>query len=172
MFDKIAELFYPRELKEMIAELRAQDDLNEAAIGTINKMICGITLVFLSFVILFYLSNVLFMSFLFLILLVVGLLHETKTLYIQKIRPYQVSVSVEAEVFQVWSRWPLTFEYRVFIKELNLEAKMSNFSRVEKLDRFSDGQKLKVFYDPEHPHFSMPDLNIYKVKYALQKSKL
>lgn len=32
----IAELFYPKELKEIIAELRAKDDLNEKALDHLN----------------------------------------------------------------------------------------------------------------------------------------
>jgi len=33
----IAELFYPSDLKEIIADLRAKDDLNELALKTLNK---------------------------------------------------------------------------------------------------------------------------------------
>lgn len=33
----IAELFYPKELKEIITDLRAKDDLNERALDRFNK---------------------------------------------------------------------------------------------------------------------------------------
>ncbi len=65
MFDKIAELFYPRELKEMIAELRAQDDLNEAALIYLNKII--IICLFISIFVFFFL--VFFESFIFAVIL-------------------------------------------------------------------------------------------------------
>ena len=46
----IAELLYPKELKEIIADLRAKDDLNEKAISNLNRQVKVILLLYLIFV--------------------------------------------------------------------------------------------------------------------------
>lgn len=57
----IAELFYPRELKEIIADLRAKDDLNEEALDEIKKSIrFPIVFAFIIFLILIYKHSFLF----------------------------------------------------------------------------------------------------------------
>lgn len=49
----IAELFYPKELKDIIADLRAKDDLNEEALKRLNN-IPFVVFIFWLLVIAFY----------------------------------------------------------------------------------------------------------------------
>lgn len=182
----IAELFYPKELKEIIADLRAEDDLNEEALKRLDKIIyqgirSGIILcVFLS---LFLLHDEIREFFVFpaivmflLIFLFIAL--DLRKLF-QKIIPlYNFGHYVSGACVVYADGGSLYNPYGFFLKvQAPIEGsailsvlRAKNFTR----DRYSykKGDEVLVAYDPSNPDHHVPIIKSYAEIFYLRRTPI
>ena len=184
ILDKIAELFYPQELKETIADLRAKDDLNKEALARLNNYIKKrlknaliICFVFSLFLINPYVTWHwwFFLLFIFLPFLIISLGHEAKELIKKLIKPYnygQIYVG-ECVTLARGYRWAdclieVDFEFNKLKKRASLNTAIS-IKDSQGLPTV--GQKTQVCYLENYSTEAVPFIKPFSDIFYLRKEK-
>lgn len=164
----IAELFYPKELREVIADLKAKDDLNEAALRRMNGFIYKRLGVYLgmssvAFLLAVFGAQVTWERYFFvfsgLVLLPFG---PWELLPILKIFPvtYAKGKKVDGQVKRFYifgltnAGWKIT--YLFFYENKKRIGSTFRLTRWIKPYRYSEGDPIKVYVNPEKPEQNVP----------------
>jgi hypothetical protein len=168
------ELLYPRELREVIADLRAKGDLNERALKQLNKGIyfaAGMSCIWI--VTFFYymsLWSALYFSIAVTCLLVFDYYRQGDDYFY----PYINGLRGKAVVKSVRAGIPIFLNNRLICKDLPTAERVE----IAQLgDAFfgeygipRKGDVLFYFQDSERRHKAMPDIQAIKEKFCLSKS--
>ena len=169
----IAELFYPRELKEIIADLRAKDDLNESALFEIDRQInmCIFFGILLCVVLIYTQDHFWVWSTPFLLILTCFV--EARRLFVSYNAVYLKGVLRVGKLFDVQSRGG-------YVKKLiyqNVDGEICKKTPLLVENNYSmplpkRGFGISYYYDPNGVYKAMPNLRFVKVKHCLSKSLL
>lgn len=169
----IAELFYPKELRDAIADLRAKDDLNEHALYEINRQIniCILALIFLIMV-LFYTDNIEWGWFCILLSPFLCFF-EARRIF------YSYSAVYLRGVRKVGTLWDVQHRVASNQKLIYQDIDGEICKRTPLLNQNNYKQPLpkrgfgiSYYYDPKGVYKAMPNLWFVKIKHCLSKSML
>ncbi len=167
----IAELFYPKELKKRIADLRKNNDLNEKALRNLNRPIySGILISIFMNVFLSYYGS-LYASLIFPILLILSTWLEAKHIYNFSMLPYLGSDSKTSRILKIQGVHVLATRLELEeegTKELYIIKPTSEWLKVG-IPKVGD--RMEIFINPRFPGFAMPNNAHFKEKYSLKKHK-
>lgn len=174
----IVELFYPRELKEIIADLRAKDDLNEKPLDILNNYLGLLLMVFIFFYILRPSFDHVSGHFLYLILMVVlwvlSVWITIRVHFFDKMAAYILGHKRKGAVFKKLHHWVKGFEFYKF-EIVDIEApevlKTGKIS-IEHANLFPKENELIIYYYNlnKKKYKPMPDIKEIKAQYCLSKS--
>ncbi len=169
MFRRIVELFYPKELKEIIADLCAKDDLNEAALKILNKNI-NLALIFWALIVwAAYLGKSYTVFSILLIALPVIFWSSYKRWFEHYMRPYIKGKKATGVVSDIkYYRHSIEYYFNVERKTY----KMPKISCWQKVTRPQIGDSMTVYLDPIREGYVMPNLTDLKRFFHLKKSQL
>ena len=179
----IAELFYPKELKDVIADLRAKGDLNEAALKRLEYYVfytlgcyfftCALFLIvpLITKVSLFYWLLILSLfSILFF-----GFRHTIQKMSSKTLMLYNYGILVPGECvfYACGGGYHYPRKYRIEVKfKINNEEKASedrgnNFPVTAV--KFKKGDPVFVAYDPQNPDINVPFFQSFSDVFYLRK---
>ena len=190
----IAELFYPKELKDIIADLRAKDDLNEEALNNVRKEIERLlrahSILFILLICICYYASingdlqsstilvvVFILSF---ICIFIGIYQNVRRVCCYHVCLFNKGELVEGKILKCSKNKPFEkhgarsweFEYSYSDKKGN-----SHHARLILLLRYNDriyarDESIYVFYDPQSPQRSMIALPKLYNNFNLKKSMI
>ena len=165
----IAELFYPKELKKTIADLRAKDDLNEEALRRVNHDIMKkYTVILCIFIVL--LTSAFWAEVFSFFSLILGLVLATGSFILNftnkytlpytigsKVDGYITGVNYEKIPFHGYSGWSIRYEYAVGSEKFEGSSEGIDPTDV-KSEELKQGDRITIFYMPNDPSISVPYL--------------
>ncbi len=158
----IAELFYPKELKKIIADLRAKDDLNEDALARMNDFIykkVKITMVFVGILVVILLTQQDiapgFLCFIFAALVSYAFFKDV--IFYLRMYPclYSGGRVIEGKSISSYSSlfapggWGVTYEYEVAGKMYRKHTGQIHLHFKGMIPK--NGEKVSVFYKAKNP---------------------
>ncbi len=184
-----AELFYPKELKEMVADLRAKDQLDSNALGRMNGYIyrrtfkyfvCALFLVISCFVFAQKASVMISLAF-FCVICVILFHFKSVEMRILKFYPilYLKGKTTEGACLELIMKrnpqgpypmpigWELKYRFKVNLKEYFASTKIIPWGIVKPVYQKNDA--VTVFYDPDNPERSVPYVPALYALFYLKK---
>ncbi len=162
----IAELFYPRELKEIVADLRAKGNLNENALYFLNRHIY-----------IHAMAWIFLLSFLFtisLIVLMVGVVfafflisYDARDTFNRYLIPYLHNVAHIGKIKNITYNRFGGIKIHVFIELANKDCETEFLSDWRKIPALQKGDELAIFMNPKRKNSAMPDHPYFKDRYSL-----
>ncbi|PCJ99043.1 MAG: hypothetical protein COA45_06255 [Zetaproteobacteria bacterium] len=176
----IAELFYPKELKDIIADLRAKDDLNEGALGQFDKYITStlkkIILINLFFSLILLhpkagMDTGLFIIFVALVM-VFSLFYEVRISMKKLFNPYNYGSFFTGTIESFGSHRGVYGMTCLFT--FNGKATKSYLRRIPAgliNEKYKKGDLVLICYDPENPDRNVPFIKSLADIFYLRKEK-
>ncbi len=176
----IAEWFYPKELKEIIADLRAKDDLNEQALKVLeHSPIVSLLLFGFVFVVIFFnvLPNWTVIIITGAVCIVLGFVLMILTILASwsRMRAYLRGKRNEGEVISVLPYVGINPQVRIKVKNLSSQQNIVFIGdyiewHLDKKICPQKGERIYYFSDGDNMRSNMPDRLEIKIKYCLSKS--
>lgn len=180
----ISALFYPKELKDIIADLKAKDDLNEDALSFIErefklKFIFNICLALLTAALVMIIAGAGIFGFLIFIIYM-GLIIFDAVATIKKYSRIAITISfgnlISANLIDIQKYNPSFVHkgwwvrYKIFIDGKEFD-KLDLIPKNIEIDKFLDGlsSEIQVFYNSDI-NFSFPKIPEYSEKFYLLKA--
>ena len=169
----LAELFYPKELKKIIADLRAENDLNEEAYSLLQYQIYLRLILMPLLAILFFYHLKQHEASIVAIILLLGIWYDMHRYYKSYIGSYILGQRKEALVIK---QVPMTFLRKKILAEDITTGKnivigpLREFWKNPKCPQ--SGTKI-FYYQDNQEHFKpMPDIDFIKKRYCLSNSSV
>ncbi len=175
----IAELFYPKELKDVIADLRAKDDLNEEALNQVNRHIYrslrGGAIVSLVFMLVLVFNNA---SFGFWVLVCcfslfcpVSVYFSFQKNFTKYARLYNYGLLVEG-VCEHYSVFGPSFGMSASTKfdDIKTLSRISDADLIFRGKKYNKGDPVYVVYDPVNPDINAPFIQSLADVFYLRKN--
>ena len=178
----IAELFYPEELKIIIADLRAKDNLNEATKDALDSYIKKHVSITFFLTIISLLAGLLSKDLLLFGFSCVAAtfiffpsINSLKKLIKESVKRYQNSGKAKATVTRFLisngiggSSWSVYYSYLVDEKEI--EARLPDIPNDLLHIRYKKGDTFNIIYDTRDPSISIPEIPTLIRTFKLNKS--
>ena len=164
----IAELFYPKELKDIIADLRAKGDLNEVALSRLNLLVIKWLLAMGGAASIPLINGYIFVSIALVVILPIGIRFDVKRHISQKILPYLLG---RKEILSLKKRVP--YRFGVVLTMLGSSRKeyktplLTELWGQKELAKF--GQEIECFVCSDS-EICMPNIKEITDKYCLKKN--
>ncbi len=163
----IAELFYSKELKEIIADLRSKDDLNEDALMRFDNYVLGrlkvISVVILVMSLFLFLPNVGLTIYLIILLLSLFLLFNTKHDISQLSNKLSHLYNYGDFVVGLCESYGRGYHAANFVivvsfvlNEQKLRSKLKSKDSFWKNKKIKKGDSILIAYDPKNPDNNAP----------------
>jgi hypothetical protein len=174
----IAELFWPKEMRELVAKLRAEDKLNEQALKSYNGTVYISLFVFvLCSVLLFDSSNLL--ALILVIIFVIAFYWTIRHEFKKSWQPYtrgeclkaKVTMSGENRSFWVYPRIQKVYAVLVSNSKVGVVINAYIDAGYREGELPDCGEVMGVWVDSA-TEYAMPDIDYIKRKYCLDKTKL
>lgn len=167
----IAKLFYPKELKNIITDLRAKSDLNEKAVSEIEQKIMIWMFIYVMLCFFLFFDNLTIAFAIALVTIPILIWLDTKNSFEKYMLPYTNGKSLSARIVNIESRAYGDIKYYVLCenkKNYTIEPLIG----WRKIAYPKQNDILFIFLNPKIEGLSMPDTPYFKNKYCLYHSKL
>ncbi len=169
----ITELFYPKELKTVIADLRAKDDLNEGAMKELNYQIRARLALFFVLASIFLLAGGGLISWIVLCVIFVAFCWDIYIYYESFLSPYLNGFHQKVEILEIIFRYPLRVQFICKSSTDQSSFTIGPLQRFEKpLEYPKIGSTIYVYWDEGRNKKAMPDIRFFKNKFCLSKTIL
>jgi F0F1-type ATP synthase assembly protein I len=180
----IAELFYPKELKEVIKDLREKDDLNEEALKNINKSFLATPLIITILVTtpIYLIDGFNFFCWLFIVTSIVGYVFSINQTTKKMILPYSLGIPMQGKIESIEYRNALSYgsaegwSFNYSFMNLKNEPIKKSVCNIRKSVMTSPapevGNEITVYVYPDDGQSSMPLIPSTFKQYCISKSKL
>lgn len=175
----LANLFLPKEIRDIIAELRSKDDLNEKFFTTINKDIIFTFLVLVTFftIIIASLGIWKFYTIAFMFIIVALKIHTHNISY-KYIIPFSLGIptrgTITSSIYESWYKSTKGYwiEYKFKHHGQTYFGKYGPLKRpLPHLD-FSQGQNITIYVNENKPNIHAPYVEKWQENYRVQNRKL
>ena len=168
----IAELFYPKKLKEVIADLRAKDDLNELALKEIKRKIYIELIISLIIILMFIMDgNILFSLLVFTFTLLIWK-YEMYGYYRDFLEPYLKGEKVSGIIIKINNNPYFGTSIKCQDNKGNLyKLTPVRYKRYTKSYSLKKGQEI-LFFCKGSDETSMIDLKPINQKFCLSNAKI
>lgn len=178
----IAELFYPEELKEIIADLRAKDDLNKLALKSLNFdlytcYVLWLIGVFIAFYNLeFELAAQLSVSGILLLVLFSRWIIRYR--FHTSMAAYLFGEEMDAVVIQIYRRRPneltkVVNDVKVYVHRINTALRIGTLQRMTNLDIYpKKDEELTIFFSTQKKYKPVLGTEFYRKHHCLSNAIL
>lgn len=169
----IVEFFYPRELKDIIAELRAKDDLNEEVIQNLNKIVyIGLFIYGIGVGVSLSIGNAI-LSLLLVMVSPCFILMDIRNTYNKYLLPYlgqNERVTSKVTLKQNFTRGQVKY----FVENTESRRKYCIEPLIEwkEITMPEEGDYINICISSGSPDRAMPDYLLFKRKYCLRLSRV
>ncbi len=163
------ELFWPKEIKELVAKYRAEDTLNEESVEYLNMVIRRNLILWIIIFFVFILLSLPFLAIALLLLSPLSTWFDVRNSFRRQMTSYAYGEKIEVLVTYAGSS--LYGTQMIWCRTLDSNKKIriviATKPKISLQDFPKEGQKIFVYQDKEYRYKAMPDIDYLKRKYSL-----
>lgn len=169
------EIFWPGEIRQLIAKYRADGTLNEKCVAHLNALSKKLAICLFIFALIWVLIGSPIMGVVFICLIPIAIRIDFQSLFNKQMAAYVYGKPATVKVIQSQTRWAnrqLIVCQDLSNPEQKIIINMGFAPRLEKTDLPNSGQDIQIFLLSQKKAIGMPNISYLKEVYSLDNSIL
>jgi len=167
----IAELFWPKEMKELVKKYRAEGTCNEEAVRYVNKAIWKHISIFLIIAFMLLTTSEVMAAGILFLLTPLFVWFDIRNLFRKQMAAYvcgrRALATVKNVGISLYGTQKIKYKLEPNEKTVLSFIFIGSKPRLDKKDIPQKGAEFSIYYDPDNQYRAMPDIDYLKEKYSL-----